>query len=450
MATVQNRTTNNVSGGAAQPNPYAHFYKPNYGYVFGKPFAFIPRTDPNQRVFQSTMLRNNTILNIIPGKAFADEAMLNTAKKHLEEYDKEVKRIESSGGDDSKKNEEMDKALQKVLGKLQSDKVDLRFATFKQDSAAFIKAFMGVLSYTATAIFASAVDSGNYRVIFDVKNLSELESRATRGFKVWVEKGTSVSESIDNSFTQSFLDSIQKEMSNMVKQLKFLGMGTGMASTVQGETTTVESSNATAESVGTLAGIASRTAGAATFDFPQIFDESKFNRSYEVSFRFVSPYGDDKSVYDNVITPLIFLLTCALPRQDGPSGHKSPFLVQVDAPGFFSCPMGVVSTFSFRKGGDEMLFNDRGLPLVVEGTMSIMDLYSNLSLPLNHSQFATNFGTAAFFSNMGGMTLYSVHDPNLKDSVINSLKSLIRQPEYMYNRAQQSYFALLRFLGATS
>ena len=57
----------NAGGRNKTGNPYELMYRDNYGFIFGKPLAYLPRTDPNQRVFQKTMLRNNTIVNIIPG-----------------------------------------------------------------------------------------------------------------------------------------------------------------------------------------------------------------------------------------------------------------------------------------------------------------------------------------------------------------------------------------------
>ena len=213
------------------------------------------------------------------------------------------------------------------------------------------------------------------------------------------------------------------------------------------ETTEVTSSDANAQAAGLAANIASRTLNGAAYDFPNIFDASKFNRSYEIAFRFVSPRGDDRSVVNYVLSPFLFMLNCATPRQEGPTGHISPFILQVDAPGFFSTPMGVVTSFSFRKGGDEMLFNDRGLPLIIEGSMTINDLYSNLSLPLTYKQFATNFGTSAFLNTLGGLNLYATMDMSMMDTATNWAKDLIAvvvQPIHIFN---EEVYKMRRYLG---
>ena len=48
-------------------NPYAGFYKSGFGTIIGRPMAYNSRCDPNQRVFQETLLRNNTIIRVTPG-----------------------------------------------------------------------------------------------------------------------------------------------------------------------------------------------------------------------------------------------------------------------------------------------------------------------------------------------------------------------------------------------
>lgn len=430
--------------GTGTDNPYKLFYKNSYGHVFGKPLVYLPRTDPNQRIYQKTFLRNNTIINIIPGIPYQDEAMLEKAKEILTKYNEEYERIKVNGG--SKVGQELDKLTEGVRIKLGDAKVDLRYAIFKSDTAGFMRAYQLLISRTGTAIFGASL-GGIGGFLREASAASITESYNTGGFKVWVEKGTSISETVSNTFTKSVLENTQKQMSDVVKQLKFLGKGLGMGTTLNDENVDVVSGHDDIQSMGQAGNIASKTAGGAVFDFPQIFDSTEFTRSYEISFRFTSPYGDDRSVANHVIFPFLFLLTCALPRQDGPSGHQSPFLVQVDAPGFFSCPMGVVTALSFRKGGDDMLFNDRGLPLVIEGSMTVADLYSNMSLPLNNGQFATNFGTSAFLANLGGLTLYSAIDMTLSDTKENFLKGMIAAPRYAWEVTKAETYNILRFLG---
>lgn len=433
-----------VKNTAANGNPYELMYRNNYGYIFGKPLSYTPRTDPNQRVFQKTILRNNTILNIVPGVPYQDSAMLAKAEAIIVAYNKDLEVLMQQAPSASR-----DKAVTARMTKAQADLIsgqcDLRYAAFKQDIASFMEAYQMVLNRVGTAVFG--LSGGLSRFVTDLAGLNISEDSSSRGFKVWVEKGTSISESIDNSYTASVLESAQKSISGVVKQAKFLGMGVGVTGTDASSGTEIQSDAGAIAQTGTVSNIASRTLSGAVYDFPQVFDASKFNRSYEISFKFVSPYGDDRSVANYVLFPFLFLLTCATPRQEGTSGHISPFLLQVDAPGFFSCPMGAITSFSFRKGGDEMLFNNRGLPLVIEGSFTVMDLYSNLSLPMSYNQFATNLGTSSFLNTLGGLNLYSSQDVTVANRMTNWVKDGITSVIAPYNIANEEVLKLQRFFG---
>lgn len=438
---------NGTEAQSAEGNPYALMYRDNYGYIFGKPLGYHPRTDPNQRVFQKTILRNNTIMNIIPGIPWQDESMLATAEEIIKKHQANIEQlmVEQPTASQSRT-----KTLEKMALDTQQSLIDagcdLRYAIFKQDISGFLTAFQMIVNRVGTAVFGLS-SGGLSRFITDLAGFNVKEDSKARGFKVWVEKGTSISESIDNSFTRSVLEDVVKNASGVVKQAKFLGQGVGIDAAGNSNAADITSNQQGVAQTGTVANIASRTLSGATFNFPQIFDDSKFNRSYEIAFKFVSPYGDDRSVLYYVLLPFLFLLACASPRQDGPTGHTSPFILQVDAPGFFSCPMGVITSFSFRKGGDEMLFNNRGLPLIIEGSMSITDLYSSLSLPLSYSQFTTNFGTTAFMNTLGGLSLYATMDRSVAQRFTNRVKDGITSAIAPYNIISEETLKLQRFFG---
>jgi hypothetical protein len=449
------RGSGSNAGGALKGqhgNPYELMYRDNYGYIFGKPMGYLAKTDPNQRVFQKTLLRNNTIVNFVPGVAKQDSEMLARAEAIILKYDAAMKKkqtaienMQKSGGSTTQLNKELQALADKTTNELVAERCDLRYAVFQQDITGFLHAYQLISNKVGTAVFG--LEGGLSRYVTEGLNVAINESLATRGFKVWVEKGTSISESIDNSFTESVLASTIKSASGLVKQARFLGADNAMQSAATSEATEVQSENAEAQKTGMLSEIASRTLSGANYDFPNIFDVSKFNRSYEISFRFVAPYGDNRTVMNHVINPFLFLCTLAFPRQEGPSGHTSPFLVQVDAPGFFSCPMGVCTSFSFRKGGDEMMFNDSGLPLIIEGSLSVTDLYSNLSLPLTHQSFSVNIGTSSFLNTLGGLNLYATMDQSLADSAANFVKDLVAVVIKPAQYVKEEIFKVKRYLG---
>ena len=398
------------------------------------------------------MLRNNTILNIIPGVPWQDKDMMEGAKGIIDKFfeDVSVQRKQLSTVTSPSARQAIMKQIEKLSANAQSTLIkkgyDLRYAGFKQDLPGFLSALQLVINRVGTAVFGLGNGDEIGRFITDAAGVAFPEAARTRGFKVWVEKGSSVSESIENTFNESVLSSTINKISGLAKQLRFVGQGIGL-STANLDSTQIFSENEQMQSTGQVSNIASKALSGSNFDFPQVFDESKFNRSYEVSFRFISPRGDDRSVLNHVLIPFLFLFTCAAPRQEGVNGHISPFLVQVDAPGFFSCPMGVVTSFSFRKGGDELMFNNRGLPLIIEGSMTITDLYSSLSLPLTYSQFGTNFGTSAFLNNLGGLSLYATIDNTLKNRFTNFVRDGITSVLHPYNIINSEINSLKRYFG---
>jgi len=442
-------TASDVANGASSlnKNPYEYYYKDGFGYIFGKPMAFNLKADPHQRIYQRTMLRNSTIVNIIPGVPYTDTAMISKAQAILDDHQIEVDAIiaqYSLATDLSRRNARLAELSQRTQDKLLSSKCDLRYFTFKQDLSNFKQAFQMMVERTGSAIFGWTKRNMS-SMLSDAINIASTDDMLNRGFKLWVDKATSISESVENSFSASVLEQAQKSASNIARQIKFGGGAVGLLNS-EGKTE-IEGSDQTSVSAGRAADIASRSVGGAVFQFPQVFDDSKFTRSYDLSFRFVSPYGDDRSIFYNVIMPFMFILTCALPRQEGVSGLQSPFILQLDSPGYFSCPMGVITSLSFNKGGDEKLFNPRGLPLILEGSISVADLYSNLSMPMNYSQFATNIGTAAFLNTLGGLSLYATMDPTLSKNTLDYATSVLTKVTYPFSKADEEIAKVRRYFG---
>lgn len=416
--------------------------KGRFGYVFGRPMKYTPITDPNDRVFQQTMLRNHTIVNMIPGIPHSDGAKLSKAKEIIENHAETLKDYETNYGNGDVQTK-INNEVAKTMAKLVQDGCDLRYLTFKDDVPGFARAFSTLLNTLGAALF-NFTDNASFALQMPVSSDAK-----TRGFKFWTEKSTSISEDANNNFQQSIFANFQKSASNIVKQLRFAGVTATDVNAGENDQTEYVSKSKDAADMAHLTSLASNTLAGSMFQFPDVYDSSEFARNYNISFKFQSPYGDDSSIFYLVLVPFIFLCTFALAKQDGPSGTESPFLCQIDAPGYFSCPMGVVTSLSFTKGGDDRMFNRRGLPLVIEGTMTVRDLYSQLSLPLNSVDMITNFGTAAFLHNMAGLTIFDAMDASAiirqVKGVGNKLVSNLLQPYISFRESVQNvsrYFGI--------
>jgi hypothetical protein len=425
------------------------------GTIFGRPMAFNNRADPNQRVFQDTLLKNNTVIRVTPGKYKYDSEKLKAADKVLAEHAEKLKEIREKGTLDG--NETLiSKLNQATQEKLIKNKLDMRYLTFEPAMPAFLRAYQLLLNRASTSLFSRGFvgqDAGyiTTNIRDALVNLSANEDKKYRGFSLWVEKSTSVSESVSNSFTSSVFEGLTGKVSRMSREFQqILGFNVGN-NAGDGQAPAVETKEGVGQSqadlIGRVISQASASLSGSKVILPSIWEDSRFDRSYNISFRFVSPYGDDRSVFMNVIQPFLFILAMSLPCQDGPSGMTFPFLVQMDCPGYFSTPMGCITNLSFVKGGQDNLWNSSGLPLVIEGTFSVGDLYASLSLPLEDQMFAVNFGTAAFVNNLVGASLYSAYDESLSSKLTNYVKGGLLSVTDPLQDVRYGAQALMRYTG---
>lgn len=417
-------------------SPYRYFNgkepggKGVYGHIFGLPFRFNPRCDPNMRVYQKTLLKHHTLVTLVPGVPASNSSKLADAKKIVSAaygpiMQKAAQMESSSGANAMALQHDINTMVRETLTKLTKSGCDMRYLTFKRDARAFWSDYNRILNRVAVAIF------GESKFALSGSVLSKLDERSG-GFKFWAEKSTSISEDLNNSYQASVFSQLQKSASNIVKQLRFAGSNF-VSINAAGETTRVESADASAADTGTLTMLASNTLGGNLFQFPDVYDSSEFSRNYNISFKFISPQGDDRSIFFAVIAPFLFLASFAMPRQDGPSGAMSNYICQLDAPGYFSCTMGVVTSLSFTKGGDEKMFNANGLPLCIEGNLTVRDLYSNLTLPQDYVELGVNFGTAAFLDNLGGLRIYDSLDMSILrkgSNLMQNIKSQALKPMF--------------------
>ena len=137
--------------------------------------------------------------------------------------------------------------------------------------------------------------------------------------------------------------------------------------------------------------------------YPNIWTDSQFSRSYNLSFKFVSPYGDKESIFRYVYVPFISLLALALPRQDSTVGYGQPFYVKVNCPGWFESSMGYISSIDFTRGGSDNLWSVDNLPMAIDVTMSLVDCYPSLPMTRKYSQMKYNFGLASFLDTLAGI-----------------------------------------------
>ena len=117
-----------------------------------------------------------------------------------------------------------------------------------------------------------------------------------------------------------------------------------------------------------------------------------------------------------------------LPRQAGPNGFISPFLIKAYYKGLFNCDLGLITNLTVSKGS-EGGWTRNGLPTTVDVTLQIKDLYENISI--------TEYGTAS--TNGLSPTNSIISNIILMDYIANLCGININKPDI--NRMLDFYFS---------
>ncbi len=124
--------------------------------------------------------------------------------------------------------------------------------------------------------------------------------------------------------------------------------------------------------------------------FPEIWSDSSFARSYSINMKFVSPDCDTFSIYLNILVPLYHLIALAAPRQVKTNAYISPFLIRAFYKGLFNVDMGIITSLSITKGA-EGAWTKEGLPTIVDVSITLKDLYSDMAITSSDEIGKLNF-----------------------------------------------------------
>lgn len=159
--------------------------------------------------------------------------------------------------------------------------------------------------------------------------------------------------------------------------------------------------------------------------YPNLWADSAYSKNINLSFSFVSPYGDPLSIFKYVYVPFFALLSFAMPRQAAENGLVSPFLVRCDIPGVVTSDLAMISDITWTKGGANSLWTKDGLPRAIDVQITVSDLYPFLAMSKRISFLSANPSYAVFLDNMSGML--SLNDTNEEDGLNSYFKELINR-----------------------
>lgn len=222
----------------------------------------------------------------------------------------------------------------------------------------------------------------------------------TQWLRFYVDSNASFSESSSNSTSQSILESYTEKLESVAKELDTIsGMtGTDVGQLAEDAISSVDSyiqenisgDGAFATLMKRISGNTKQIISGGNFLIPEIWQNSEYNKSYSFTITLSTPYGCKESWYLNIGVPLMHILGLCLPQQLTANTYKSPYLVKCYSKGWFNCNYGIIDSVSIEKGADAS-WSVGGLPNEVKVSLSVRDLYSTLSIPVEPYESPATF-----------------------------------------------------------
>lgn len=352
--------------------------------VFGMPYKYTPLADPLMKTYENTFENDANIVYITFG----------TAKINRSLYRKLDVENDSS-------NAAIFAGFSNVIPSMFSGS-DPRLVQFKADFHTFYKS----ASTTANYLWFMLDLPGGFDWDENFKGFD------SAGVPFYCTKNTSVSEGLSNEYRESNITSkANQDAQEQRENYQLTGTYGGVGADEDWLDTIGKKMVETAKNIvsdlpiiGGIASIFMKTNKGSMQFYGDLWYDSKVECSYSLNFKFTTPYGNKLDIYRNVYFPFALLWTAAQPRQDGKYAYKEPFLVKCQFPGWFVIECGVIESINWIKGGDNQLWSAEGLPLEMNVTMTVRDLYPVSMSSSTLSNLKYNRGLLAYLENMAGMT----------------------------------------------
>lgn len=217
----------------------------------------------------------------------------------------------------------------------------------------------------------------------------------------YINPNISYSETFQNSTKPSMLAGMVQGASEFSKEIAFLfsagaaqNLGDSQKALGKGlETLGAGLTGGSGVIQRLLSGVSTIISGA-NLIFPEIWMDSSFSRSFNIEITLKTPYGNPESIFTDILVPMAHWICLAAPRQASMNTYGAPFLIKFHIPGFCSVDMGIVESLTITKGGDGSAWSVDGLPLEVQLSINIKDLYSALSISrINGVSFVDAYNT---------------------------------------------------------
>lgn len=376
-----------------QKNPFTSSRDGFKAYILGMPLAFNKMADPSGRTFKNTIMEDLPIIFIVPGKTVLNGKLVSENGGKIGKGS-----LLSAIGDST-----LDVLKIGVRGARSGN--DVRFLGFKADYGEF---FAYVSTFLST-LYATMGLQG----IFSFDDFYK-ESMANYGLCFYGDNSTSISESNSNDFTETSVAQQANTLSAQNREAKLmLGINTsGESGSLVGKALTfiTRSVSELAEGITSLTGILGRAGNifgrvvnGSQLLYPEIWTNSVFDRSYQLNFKFYSPYGSKDAIFKFCYVPFACWVCLSFPRQDNVMGFGQPFVMRISAPGYFESSLAVVTSITFTRGGNDNLWTIDNLPTEITVQVTVKDLYSALPITKKFGMMSYNIGLSSFIDCLAGI-----------------------------------------------
>jgi len=443
----KNKSDFNVNFSGSNPMDPGSEREALYGsLILGTPYQFGELADPHNRTLINSLIKDSRYLSLTPGMPkYHGSAYLQASSENIFEQTKTP-------------IDQLNYLLRNGLDQTFSSK-DKRYYTFEAKYSEYFAYLEAMLTpiYIKLGLATDQTSEKKFNLFtfFNENGSGTLKSQYNSSIGFYVNPASAVSESVDSTQTSagSELASRTNAMADHYQKINYItGMGTGGAA--RDTARTIGIGFKTAEGIGSylsenltmasklsgaisghlsgipkvIGAIAGYAAGAAidvarlssTEDFgsliqsfattngmkvvyPELWSDTTYSKNINFNLSFTSPYGDPMSIFKYVYVPFCALACFALPRQAAENGYVSPFFVRADVPGVVTSDLGLISSFTWTKGGSNNLWTKDGLPRSIDVTITITDLYPYLSMTKRYSFLSSNPSYTVFLDNMAGM-----------------------------------------------
>jgi len=334
------------------------------------------------------------------------------------------------------------------------------YYTFEDDWDNFVSYVNGLVRYTAVNMGIDGfkdfnLDTTSMRSDSWIQNFFSGALGLSHYVAFYVEAGgTSSSDSGSNSTAESQIASGLKTLGQTKRELDFLLGNDSRANqnanaSDDAYTEWANNLKSTYSGISGIDGILNKLAGAhtsittgANLLFPQIWSDSQFTASYSVEIKLQSPYGDKYSIFQNIMIPLLTLLSLSLPRQSGKQGYTGPFIIQCWSKGWFSVNCGIIDSIDIKKGGSSgKEWSIDNLPTEVNVTLNIKDLYPTIMSTSYRGRiaFANNVGLTEYLKCLSGIQLSDFQPTMSLQQALNALlRGVTDIPNRIYRKSQSA------------